>query len=271
MDLSLVIPVYNARDYLAQRLATVSSFLEQARLQYEIIPVDDGSEDGSGKLLEELRLPHLRPVRLPANQGKFGAIATGMLAARGRCCVFTDADVPFELEAILYMQHLVGERGFHVVVGDRTLPGSSYAAELGALRRVLTQSFSLFVRLLVTGGLYDTQCGLKAFRNDVAQALFPLLRERGFAGDVELLYIALKKNLEIRRIPVRLRFRGESTVRPIRDGIEMARSLGRIRLNQMRGLYDSERLAEVARQDYWNGVGAPPCRVTPVGTVNRPD
>ena len=72
--------------------------------------------------------------------------------------------------------------------------------------------FSFLVRMLVTGELFDTQVGFKAFRGDVAAALFPLLTDDGFAGDVELLYIALKYNLAIRRIPVRLLRTGSAAV-----------------------------------------------------------
>ena len=67
--------------------------------------------------------------------------------------------------------------------------------------------------MLVTGGLFDSQCGFKAFDGRVAEAIFPLLTDTGFSGDVELLYIALKYNLSIRRIPVRLQRSSPSTVK----------------------------------------------------------
>ena len=209
--------------------------------------VDDGSRDGTAAVLRSLALPNLVPVFRPRNGGKFAAVVEGMAAARGRCRVFTAADVPYGFSSLPRMADLVRRRGFHLVVGDRTLPGSAYAEDMGLVRRVATHGFSAFVRLFVTAGLYDTQCGLKAFRGDVAEALFPLLRERGFAGDVELLYIALMHNLEIKRVPVRLRYQGRSTVRPMLHAWAMLESLARIRWRRTRGLYDSPALTALSQ------------------------
>ena len=82
-----------------------------------------------------------------------------MARTRGDCCLFTDADVPYELEAIPYAVSLVNGRGFDLVIGDRNLEGSRYGAELTPLRRAATAAFTVFVRLFVTSGLFDTQCG----------------------------------------------------------------------------------------------------------------
>jgi dolichyl-phosphate beta-glucosyltransferase len=150
------------------------------------------------------------------------------------------------------MAHHILSRGIHVVVGDRTLTGSSYQSELGFVRKAATAAFSFCVRTLVTGGLFDTQCGIKAIRGDIARELFPVLREDGFAGDVELLYVALKYNLEIKRVPARLEYQAPSSVRPLRDGLRMAAALLRMRRNHRRGLYRNERLEEMTLQDYWH-------------------
>jgi hypothetical protein len=111
--------------------------------------------------------------------------------------------------------------------------------------------FSIAVRLLVTGDLFDTQCGLKGFRGDVAEALFPLLTDPGFAGDVEALYIALKHNLAIRRIPVRLQGSGPSTVRLGRHAPGMVVRILGLRPRWSAGRYRSPELEEIAAQRYW--------------------
>ncbi|MBI5487562.1 MAG: glycosyltransferase [Deltaproteobacteria bacterium] len=248
-DVSVVIPAYNSAPFLAERMAALAAFLDSpdGPGSWELVVVDDGSNDGTADVVRGLHLSHLVPVFRPANGGKFAALASGMAAARGRCRVFTDADLPYEPASITRMAHLVLHRGFHMVVGDRTLPGSAYAGELGLVRRLATRGFSAFVRLFVTAGLYDTQCGLKAFRGDVADALFPLLREHGFAGDVEMLYVALLHNLEIKRVPVRLRYQGRSTVKPMLHAFAMLESLARIRWRRGRGLYDSPTLAALSQ------------------------
>jgi dolichyl-phosphate beta-glucosyltransferase len=252
LDLSVVLPIYNASAFLDERLRLLSGYLESTKLDYELIAVDDGSSDATAAVLSRAAIPRLVAVALPKNRGKYAALAEGMRRSRGNCCLFTDADVPYELEAIPYMVSLVNGGGFHVVIGDRNLEGSRYAADLRWLRRAATAAFTVFVRLFVTSGLFDTQCGLKAFRGEVARGLFPLLREPGFAGDVEALYVALKYNLAIRRIPVRLRRQGPSTVRPVRDGLAMLRAIVRLRSNHRRGAYESAELRRIAAQDYWS-------------------
>ncbi len=253
MDLSLVIPVFNSASFAAESATLVHTYLTSlSPLRFELIFVDDGSSDASADILESLHLPHTHIVRLPQNVGKFGAICAGMKIATGDCRIFTDGDIPYELEAIGYISDTILTRNFHVVIGDRTLPGSEYAERLSFVRSVVTQLFTAFVRILVAGGLFDTQCGIKGFRGDVASALFPLLRDKEFSGDVELLYIALKYNLEIKRVPVRLRRQAPSSVRVMRHGLRMLRRISKLRHAWFIGRYKSDELAQIADQSYWN-------------------
>jgi dolichyl-phosphate beta-glucosyltransferase len=251
VDLSVVLPVFNAGSFLAARLAFLSDFLERHFDSYEIVAVDDVSTDGSGAVLRESTVPRLRLRTLDAHAGKFAALRAGMESASGRCCAFTDADVPYELSILPHMVGLVNDRGFHIVVGDRTLPGARYSSTIGSVRRLATRLFAFSVRILVAGEMFDTQCGIKAFRGDVAKELFRLLREDGFAGDVELLYVALKMNLEIRRVPARLIYQGASSVRPFRDGILMLGRLLAIRRRYQAGDYRSSVLEKLACPEYW--------------------
>jgi dolichyl-phosphate beta-glucosyltransferase len=253
IDLSVVIPAYDAAEFIEKRLGALCDFLAASELRYEVIAVDDGSRDDTPERIHALGRAHVRLLRRPQNGGKFAAIASGMAECRGACCLFTDADVPYSLSAIPEMVHLVRERGFHLVIGDRTLPESSYGEHLGPVRALATRLFTAFVRLFVTGGLPDTQCGIKAFRGDVARSLFPLLRERGFAGDVELLYVALKYNLTIRRLPARLVFQGRSSVRPMRDGLAMLRAVLAIPGRYRAGAYASSALESLGRADHTRG------------------
>src|SRR5450759_539355 len=249
VDLSVVLPVYNGASFVASSVSALAEFLSRQRLSWEIVLVDDGSTDGTASLVPADS--RVTVVRLATNRGKFAAVKAGMAAATGRCRVFTDADVPYDLEALPYVESLVNTRGFHVIVGDRALTESIYGKRLTRSRAAASRGFSFLVRMLVTGGLFDTQCGLKGFRGDVADALFPLLTVEGFAGDVELLYVALKYNLEIRRIPVRLRKSESSTVRFGTHAPGMLREVLRLRRKWVRGLYESEALRRLAAQDYW--------------------
>ena len=250
-DISLVIPVCNGADFIADTVASSRDFLARRRLNFEIVVVDDGSTDGTAAAIRPLTDERVSLIELSSNQGKFGALTLGMAEARGACRVFTDADLPYDLEAIPYIAELVNEGGFHVVVGDRTLPESCSATQTGLSRRLSSRVFSFCVRMLVTGGLFDSQCGLKGFRADVANAVFPLLTDPGFSGDVELLYIALKHNLSIRRIPVRLRATSTTTVRLTIHSLPMLGRILRLRHNWTSGRYDSAVLSRLGSQTYW--------------------
>jgi dolichyl-phosphate beta-glucosyltransferase len=212
-----------------------------------VLVVDDGGGDFDGDWPAE---GPVRLLRLPVNRGKGAAVRAGMLAARGRVRLFTDVDLPFELELIPATAAYLDARGFHLAVGDRTLPQSSYVLEVGWRRRLASAVFSRFVGTFLTGGFFDTQCGFKAFRADVAEALFRLARIDRFAFDVELLYVALLYRADIKRIPVRLCNNETSAVRLLRDSLRMLLDVARIRLFAGRGCYDSPALAAIVASDF---------------------
>ena len=248
---SLVIPVYNGDSFIADSLARVRAFFDGVGIDAEIIVVDDGSTDRTPEILADRRGEGFETVHLPENRGKFAALKAGMARARGACRVFTDADLPYDLEAIPVMAELLANQGFHVVVGDRTLAESELGVDQPSVRQLSTRVFSFSVRILVTGELFDTQVGLKAFRGDVASALVPLITDDGFAGDVELLYVALKYNLAIRRIPVRLLRTGSTTVSVVGHSLPMLRRIAGLRRRWASSEYDSEVLRHIASQRYW--------------------
>jgi dolichyl-phosphate beta-glucosyltransferase len=250
-DVSLVIPVCNGASLIADTVISSRDFLAGRDLSFEIVVVDDGSSDDTAAAGRPLTDERVSLIALPSNRGKFGALTVGMAQACGACRIFTDADLPYDLEAIPYIAELVNDGGFHVVVGDRTLSESCSATRSGLSRRLSSRVFSFCVRMLVTGGLFDSQCGLKGFRADVAEAVFPLLTDRGFSGDVELLYIALKHNLSIRRIPVRLRATPTTTVRLTVHSLPMLGRILRLRHNWTSGRYDSQELSRLGSQTYW--------------------
>jgi dolichyl-phosphate beta-glucosyltransferase len=250
-EVSLIVPVHNGADFVAESIAEVRRFFNRTCPASEIIVVDDGSTDDTHTILEAVAEDRVRCVRLAENTGKYGALKAGMAVAAGKCRVFTDADLPYDLEAVPYIARLVNTKGYDVVVGDRTLPESTSFSSSRVARKLSSRIFSYSVRMLVTGGLFDTQCGLKGFRGEVADALFPLVMDNSFSGDVELLYIALKHNLSIRRIPVRLQRASPSTVHLRFHSLPMLGRILKLRHNWKTGCYDSETLKRIASQAYW--------------------
>ncbi len=246
-QLSIILPCYRTGVLAMASAAHLQEVLSARGESFEVLVVDDGGGDlVNGPWCDGVQV---RLLALPDNAGKGAAVRTGMLAARGRVRLFTDADLPYGVEPLLLAAELILQRGFHMVIGDRTLPGSRYAEDLGWRRRLASRVFSSLVGRVVTGGFFDTQCGLKAFRADIAEELFRRGRVERFAFDVELVYMALIHHLDIKRIPVRLRANETSSVRLVVDSLQMLGDLGRMGWARYRGLYHSPALDELARRE----------------------
>lgn len=232
-------------------MARLSHALSGRVPTYEIIVVDDGAGDCASAIGSMVagKGASIRVITLPVNRGKGAAVAEGMRAASGEVRVFTDIDVPYGTTPIMVIEALIRSRGFHMVIGDRTFPQSRYETELPFGRRIASSVFSHVTATLVTGGFFDTQCGLKGFRGDVAEALFGLQTVDRFAFDVELIYLALKNGLEIKRIPVMLETKSASTVKLGSDSLRTLIDVGRIKLNQMRGAYANHHLSTLVARE----------------------
>lgn len=244
MALSVILPCYKAAELARQSVMRLTRALAGRIPSYEIIVVDDGIGDCE-PLLRDLPMGpggQVHVITLPENRGKGGAVAAGMKAASGNVRVFTDVDIPYGTTPIMLVESLIRTRGFHMVIGDRTFPQSRYETELSFGRRMASGIFSKITATLVTGGFFDTQCGLKGFRGDIAEALFGLQRVERFAFDVELIYLALTYGLEIKRIPVMLETNTPSSVRLGRDSLQTLIDVSRIKLHQMAGDYESIQL-----------------------------
>lgn len=245
---SLILPCFKSGKLVLSSVKQIEESLAICGWDYEIIVVDDGGRDIPPEL--ESASAKLRIIRLTRNSGKGAAVRAGMHASRGDVRIFTDIDLPYGTRQIPAMVRYIRESGFHVVIGDRTLPGSTYTDELGAGRKAASALFSTVVGRLVTGGFFDTQCGLKAFRGDVADALFNIVNIDRFAFDVELVYICLKHRLDIKRIPVQLINNETSTVRLFHDGLCGLADISRIKAHQLRGDYASADLDRIVMTDF---------------------
>lgn len=250
-SLAVIVPVFNGASFIRENALRLHSFLKATWPEFELVVVNDGSSDDTETILNEITEKEIRVLHLPKNEGKFGAIIAGMRSTEAPARIFFDADLPYNIHAIPYMARLLLEKRFDAVVGDRTLAESVATVHRRKRRRLASRVFATCVRLLVTGGVFDTQCGLKGFRGAAADLLFPLLKDRGFSGDVELLYLVLKYNLSIRRIPVVLEGDGPSSVRLSVHSLRMLMAILLLPLRWRRGLYESAPLRRFAEQRYW--------------------
>lgn len=240
IKLSLVIPVFNAEAFISETLARLTEWKQKINYSVQIILVDDGSNDSTKVIIENYIKTADSSIKLVSyilNQGKGFAVKTGMLAAVGDYRIFTDADIPFGFDVLDRMLYYLDFKEFDLVIGDRTLDGSRYITEIPRIRKLGSNFFSFIVGGFVAGGHFDTQCGIKGFSASVANDLFNVSRISGFAFDVELLYISLKRNYDIKRLPVVLICQEGSSVSVVRHGFGMLIDLYRIKWNHIKKKY----------------------------------
>jgi dolichyl-phosphate beta-glucosyltransferase len=234
--LSVVIPSFRGASILSKQLPVFIQYLKKSEFDFEIIVVDDGSDD-SGETAEVVRNLGCRLILQPVNLGKGAAVRRGILECAGTYIIYTDVDIPFEFNSFdRFVQTL--RDGGQVVVGDRTLPDSTYFSQISFVRKTGSDLFSFIVSRLFTDGLHDTQCGMKGFTRNAAFRIFPYSRINGFAFDVEVIMLAIRNDFRISRLPVRLRCNDSKTVKVLKHGTIMLFDLLRILFFQKTGLYD---------------------------------
>lgn len=235
--LSLVVPAYNEQGRLPATLRKMRDFLTRQGFSYEVLVVDDGSQDGTAALVEAAaaEFPGLRLLREP-HRGKGHAVRRGMLEAKGDYVMFCDADFSMPVEEVVRFPEVL--RGPHqIAIASREVSGARRIGE-PRHRHLMGRVFNLIVRLLAVPGLQDTQCGFKCFTREAAQRIFRTQVIDGFGFDVEVLYVARKMGIGITEVPIDWYYSPSSRVDPIRDTLRMFNDVLQVRANDRRGLYD---------------------------------
>lgn len=207
---SVVIPCLNEAESIGQCVNAAQRVLDEHGLDGEVLVVDNGSEDGSGKLA---RLAGARVVEEP-RRGYGSAYLAGFAAARGDYIVMIDADLTYDFEEIpRFIREL--DAGAELVMGNRmeaVQPGA-----MSIISRIGNPLLSGFLNLLFRTPIRDAHCGMRAVRRDVLPVL--ALQATGMELASEMVIRAARGGLEIRELPIALHPReGESKLSPFRDG-----------------------------------------------------
>jgi len=238
-ELSIVVPAFNEEQRIGPTLVALDEFLAGTGTSYEIVVVDDGSEDGTVALVSKMRreMPALRCIATRPNRGKGHAVRVGMLAARGAIRLMTDADGSTPAEEIPRLVEAIRNGETDIAIGSRYTGNASCERKQPFYRRWWSRLANRVVQATLVPGIRDTQCGFKAFSAEAARRIFELTRIDGWAFDLEALALASRLHFTVAEIGVHWSDDPRSRISPLKDAVRVIRELISIRLNLRRGVY----------------------------------
>ncbi len=231
--ISVVIPAYNEADRIAETLRVTLDYLGNVAPQSELIVINDGSHDATGKIIRDV---FAEPTKIEThllenfpNRGKGAAVRAGLLAATRPIGLFTDADLSTPIDEMPKLIEPITVGEVDVAFGSRALNRELIGHHQPWRREQAGRIFNLLVRLSTGLPYWDTQCGFKAFRLAACRSVIEAAHIDGFGFDVELLYLAKQAHLRIREIPVRWNHYDGSKVRMLHDSWNMLREIFSLR------------------------------------------
>jgi glycosyltransferase involved in cell wall biosynthesis len=167
MDISIVVPLFNEEESLPHLIPWIKQVLDMHKFQYELILVDDGSNDNSWKVIEDLsaRNAFIRGIKFRRNYGKSAALHTGFQAANGKVVVTMDADLQDSPEEIPELYRMITEDGFHLVSGWKKKRFDPIS------KTIPSRIFNRTARTFTGIKLHDFNCGLKAYKLEVVKSI----------------------------------------------------------------------------------------------------
>ena len=226
--LSIIIPCYNEGKNVKPRIEEVKRYLSDKNIGAEIICVSDGSADDTFSILQSIS--GIISVGYDKNRGKGGAVKCGIERAQGDYCLFMDADLTTDLNAISEILPLLNE--YDMIIGSRHTGGSVISKKQPLKRRFIGWCCRKIVGYKFKIEYKDTQCGFKAIRTSVAKEMVKRQIINGFAFDVEYIYMAKLNGLKIKELPVKWTDDRGSTVSPFKSSVEFMKDLNRIKKNK---------------------------------------
>lgn len=247
--LSIIVPAYNEEARIGATLRAILIYTDEKNLSAELIVVDDGSTDSTVAVAAKIfaEFPQIKTKILEAqeNRGKGFAVRRGLIESGGDIALFSDADLSTPIAELEKLVAPIEAGAADVAFGSRALDRSLIGTRQPWQREQGGKLINLIIRALSGLPFSDTQCGFKAFRMSAFRPLLGTMTIDRFGFDVEFLFVAARRRLKLREIPVRWNNVEGSKVSALRDTRRMFTELLQIRRNARRGVYDKERRSSV--------------------------
>ena len=238
---SIVIPAYNESARLGATLEKVLGYVHAQGWDTEVIVVNDGSRDNTAEIVQTYAAKDsaLRLVENPGNHGKGYSVRNGMLHARGKIVLFSDADLSSPIEEAPKLFRAL-DAGADIAIGSRWLRAETQTQRQPLHRQLFGRIYNLVLRLTLGLQFKDTQCGFKAFKQPAVQAIFPLQKIERWGFDPEILFLARKLKFRVQEVSVAWGHSGGTRINPLVDGSRMVMEMFRIRWYDLSGKYDGD-------------------------------
>ncbi len=167
MDISVVIPLLNEEESLPELTAWIDRVMKASSFSYEALLIDDGSRDGSWKVIEALAAtnPAIKGIRFRRNYGKSAALNVGFQHVSGNVVVTMDADLQDSPEEIPELYQMITEQGYDLVSGWKKKRFDPVS------KTIPTKLYNWATRCATGIKLHDFNCGLKAYRHEVVKSI----------------------------------------------------------------------------------------------------
>ena len=239
--LSVVVPAYNEESRIADSLDRLTGYLSSVPYSWEVVVVNDGSDDRTAAIVREyaLRERRVRLIDAP-HGGKGAAVKRGMLESHGEWRFLSDADLSMPPESLArFFDGPDGRPRFDISIGSREAAGSRRFDEPWS-RHMLGRVYNWTVKLVALRGIEDTQCGFKLYSAKAAETVFPVQRLNGWGFDVENLFVGRKAGFSIGEVPIDWQYNTDSKM-TLSGGLGGYVEIFRVRLNHLLGRYPVKR------------------------------
>jgi glycosyltransferase involved in cell wall biosynthesis len=235
-SVEIVIPVHNEQRALRPAIETLDRHLRRCvAVPWRLTIADNASTDATAEIGRELarELARVSYVRIE-EKGRGLALRAAWSASQADVLAYMDVDLSTDLVHLAELLAPLLADSADIAIGTRLAPGAQVTR--GLKRELISRCYNMLLAAALGAGFSDAQCGFKAGRREVIQALLPLIEDDGWFFDTELLYLAQRNAFSIREIPVRWIDDPDSRVRIARTALEDCRGITRLRRRTREGL-----------------------------------
>ncbi|MEU8318502.1 bifunctional glycosyltransferase family 2/GtrA family protein [Nonomuraea sp. NPDC048881] len=264
----VVVPVHNEQRALRESVARLHAYLATTfPYGFRITIADNASSDDTWRLAIELarELPQVRAVHLD-EKGRGRALRQVWSTSEADVVSYMDVDLSTDLDAFLPLVAPLLSGHSDLAIGTRLARASR--VERGPKREFISRSYNLLLRSVMGAGFSDAQCGFKAVRTEIAQALLPAVEDEQWFFDTELLLLAERHGLRIHEVPVDWVDDPDSRVDLLRTALDDLRGLARVARRTLSGAARLPMPARVRRAELPKGMARQLPRFAIVGVVS---